>query len=350
MRHQRCGSFYNGSLAEGCKHCINGSKMVLFITGKCRTNCFYCPISLKKKDCDVIYANEMKISSKNDIFKEIEMMRATGTGITGGDPLINIDRTLDVIKILKRQYGKSHHIHLYTSTIDPVKVKELVEVGLDEIRFHPKVSNWNIMETTKLEEISTMNIDIGVEVPVLPDYENELSSLLSYALRIGVGFVNLNELEFSEGNWSMMAGHGYEIKNDTSAAIAGSENLAFRMMEKYPELSIHFCSSSFKDGVQLRNRLVRRASCVAKEYDIITEDGTIIKGVAYPKDLDAAFLLLKDDFDVPDKLMLVDRERNRIEIASYVLEEIASDLPFECYEVEEYPTADRLEVERRPLN
>jgi len=33
-----------------------------------------------------------------------------------------------------------------------------------------------------------------------------------------------------------------------------------------------------------------------------------------------------------------------------VNEEIAEELPYRCYEVEEYPTADRLEVERAPLN
>ena len=48
--------------------------------------------------------------------------------------------------------------------------------------------------------------------------------------------------------------------------------------------------------------------------------------------------------------MGIDEERNRLEVAPWVLEEIASELPYRCYEVEEYPTADRLEVERAPLN
>ena len=53
---------------------------------------------------------------------------------------------------------------------------------------------------------------------------------------------------------------------------------------------------------------------------------------------------------MPDDLILVDAERNRIETASWVLDEIAEELPFKCYIVEEYPTKDRLEVERTPLN
>jgi hypothetical protein len=47
--------------------------------------------------------------------------------------------------------------------------------------------------------------------------------------------------------------------------------------------------------------------------------------------------------------MFIDTKRKRMEIASWIVEEIASELPYKCYVVEEYPTADRLEVERMPL-
>ena len=49
-------------------------------------------------------------------------------------------------------------------------------------------------------------------------------------------------------------------------------------------------------------------------------------------------------------MIFIDSERNRIEIASWIVEELADELPFKCYISEEYPTADRLEVERIPLN
>ena len=45
-------------------------------------------------------------------------------------------------------------------------------------------------------------------------------------------------------------------------------------------------------------------------------------------------------------------DKNRIELGLWILEKIAGDLKkqgFECYMVEEYPTADQLEVERAPL-
>ena len=50
--------------------------------------------------------------------------------------------------------------------------------------------------------------------------------------------------------------------------------------------------------------------------------------------------------------MFIDKDKNRIEIGLWILEEIVDELTengYECYMVEEYPTADRLEVEKIPL-
>jgi pyruvate formate-lyase activating enzyme-like uncharacterized protein len=60
--------------------------------------------------------------------------------------------------------------------------------------------------------------------------------------------------------------------------------------------------------------------------------------------------LLIEEHEVPVELLHLDEKRKRLEVASWVLEDLASRLPFQCYLVEEYPTADHLEVEREPLN
>ncbi|MCL2143449.1 MAG: 4Fe-4S cluster-binding domain-containing protein [Methanomassiliicoccaceae archaeon] len=350
IRRLEGGSAVSGILAKGCEHCINGSKMVLFITGECGTGCFYCPVSNEKKGNDVIFANEKRVACEEDIIAEAVSMDATGTGITGGDPLTNMDRTLRMIHILKEKFGKEHHIHLYTSTIDLDKTMALEAAGLDEIRFHPPVSVWECIGTTDLGLIvSSVRMDVGIEVPALLDVHEDLEKLVGDAISLGVNFVNINELEFSESNWQMMNDRGYELKDELSSAILGSESAAKRIMKKFSDANIHFCSSSFKDSVQLRKRLIRTAEHIAKEYDVVTEDGTILKGLIYADDLEAAAEFLRDEYDVPDELMLIDPVRKRIETASWILEEIASELPFKCYIVEEYPTADRLEVERTPL-
>ena len=344
------GSAANGELAHGCRFCIDGAKMVLLVTGRCSTGCFYCPVSAEKKGKDVTYANEGRVYSDEEVIEEAESMDALGAGITGGDPSQCLDRTVHYIKLLKERFGKDFHLHMYTSTISAANAKILEEAGLDEIRYHPGQQMWEKMDSTELEEIvRNTKMDVGIEVPALPGCSAQLIALARYAFSVGVSFMNLNELEFSESNWSMMEDHGYSLKDDISSAVAGSEETALAVMAELSDLPIHFCSSSFKDSVQLRNRLKRRAEHIAREYDVITDDGTFIKGIVYADDLDAAADFLREEYDVPDELMYIDRERNRMEIAAWILEEVGPELPFRCYITEEYPTKDRMEVERTPV-
>ena len=343
-----CGSSRSGRLSEGCVRCIEGAKMVLFVTGRCSHGCYYCPVSFDRKGKDTVFANERKVSSWDEIFEEADSMDAEGTGITGGDPLECMDRTLRAIRTLKERYGPGHHIHLYTATIDPEKVRMLEEAGLDEIRFHPPTGMWGRMDETRLSEIvSSSGMDVGIEVPALPDMREGLDALLSYAERIGIRFANLNELEFSESNWDMMAAHGYGLAEGLSAAVEGSRGLAMEMMRRHRRLSIHFCSSPFKDGVQLRRRLMRKALRCARPFDAVTEDGTVVMGAVYGPEDDVRRALLSAG--MPEDMMAYNRDLNRMETDPSALEGIASDIGYKCCIVEEYPTADRLEVERRPL-
>ena len=348
LHKMECGSLCTGRVAEGCRHCIDGSKMVLFVTGRCGWNCYYCPVSLEKKGKDVIYANEGRVYTDDEIIAEAEAMDATGTGITGGDPLLDMDRTVHMIRLLKDRFGKGHHIHLYTATIDPEKAKRLQDAGLDEIRFHPPESVWTDMSSTRLREtVESLDIDVGVEVPALPHRERELNALVTYCREVGVDFVNLNELEFSESNWDMMEAYGYSVRDELSSAVDGSRETAVAVLKANKRADVHFCSSTFKDGIQLRRRLIRRAEHTAKPYQQVTEDGTLVRGYLYAKDLGAAESELRS-MGVPEDMYEV--LQDRIEVAPWILEDIADSVEHRCYLSEQYPTADGLEVERTPLN
>lgn len=76
-------SIYTGHLPKGCVMCRKGAKLVLLVSGRCDSGCFYCPLSSKKKGKDVIYADEKLASSDEDIIFEAESIDAEGTGITG---------------------------------------------------------------------------------------------------------------------------------------------------------------------------------------------------------------------------------------------------------------------------
>lgn len=324
--------------------------MVLLVTGRCETGCYYCPLSRRKKGREVIYADEQKVRNDEDLLAEARSIDAEGTGITGGDPLLVPDRTLRYVALLKSTFGEKHHIHLYTSSISPDAYGILEAAGLDELRIHPPIQIWGKLEETDLKKVTAKSsMKIGMEVPAIPDRQEDLVALVEHADNIGMDFVNINELEFSETNWRRLRSRGFEVKDDVSSAVKGSEEVALDMLELDLSIPIHYCSSSFKDRIQLRRRIMRRAKNVARPSDLITDDGTLLKGVVETRNRRKIVDTLTGKFQVPQELIHIDPEKKRVEVAPWVLKDIAGELPYDSYLVEEYPTADRLEVEREQL-
>jgi pyruvate formate-lyase activating enzyme-like uncharacterized protein len=359
-------STYIAPLSPACRMCAKGEKMVVLVTGLCSTKCFYCPLSFKKGGTDRIFADEWELDNERDtekLVREAEYIDAAGAGITGGDPLVVWQRVKTYITLLKRTFGESFHIHLYTSALKNADhLHDLVTAGLDEIRFHPFPHTWSNMDASPIKktigQMTDSSADVAIEIPVLPKKDKEIFSLISWADQQGLQWVNLNELEFSERNCDDFLSRGYHVKNSISAAVKGSQETAGKIIKMIQKenltIGVHYCSVSFKDGVQLKNRIMRRAKHIATPYDVITKEGTLIKGVIYPSDrtLESLLSLLQRTNKIPSRLLHLDYEKERIEIAAWMLEKIGSQLTkqgYRCYIIEEYPTADRLEVERTPI-
>jgi len=82
--------------AEGCIQCQRGSKLVLFVTGRCHWKCDYCPLSDNRREIDFMFANERPCNDFTEVIEEAKAMSATGTGITGGDPMMDLPSTLAI--------------------------------------------------------------------------------------------------------------------------------------------------------------------------------------------------------------------------------------------------------------
>ncbi|MBR9680130.1 MAG: 4Fe-4S cluster-binding domain-containing protein [Candidatus Altiarchaeota archaeon] len=271
MKKTKLGPVY-GKLAQGCKLCGKGAKLVLFSTGKCDFNCFYCPISTKKKGKDHAFANERPIKSELDLLEEARAMQALGAGVTGGDPLLS-DKTFELIKILKQNFSDKFHIHLYTRINKPSLLEKAYSAGVDEIRFH-----WS-------DPSPALEFDwsVGAEIPAIPGTKLNIQNYASSLDNMGVSFLNLNELEFSDTNWQALQAKGFSRKNETAAGANKSEEEALGILDWAKQqklsLSIHYCSALTKTQVQLRERYKRTARNIAKDYEIITPDGTVLVGI-----------------------------------------------------------------------
>ncbi len=257
------GSYYS-YLSEGCRLCRRGAKLVLFITGLCPNSCFYCPISEEKKGKDVIFANERDVKSIEDAKAEAELMSALGIAITGGEPLIKLNRVLEYLRTFR-----DLHSHLYTSV--PAKecvLRRLAESGLDEIRFHPSELKGVKRFKEPVRIAKRLGLDVGIEIPALYFSEEIVEFVNEHDI-----FLNVNELEFSSTNYEELVRRGYEPNDHYGAK--GSDEVA----EMYAKIArkFHYCTARFKDRAQMRRRFIRMAMNMPEFY-LITREGTVICG------------------------------------------------------------------------
>ncbi len=265
-----------------------GLKSVIFVTGSCPENCYYCPISLEKRGRDVTYANEVRVESVNDVIAEVSTSGSKGAGLTGGDPLLKLKYLKELIKVLKDFFGRDFHTHLYTSGIllTEDSLRELVRVGLDELRIHVTgPHSWRALEkAVKFKG----RLDVGVENPALPGSSRELKELVRRVREVGGEFVNLNELEFSESNYESLILRGFRASEGVAAE--GSEEVAIEVLkwveEEGLDINVHYCPARFKDRYQFRLRLVRRALRTRRVFEEIGP-GTVrwASVISCPEDL-----------------------------------------------------------------
>jgi len=325
----------SGRMANGCRECVKGEKLVLFITGLCANKCFYCPLPVEMRGRDLVMANERPVRKDSDLINEALSMRALGAGFTGGEPLLVIDRVIHYIKLLKNKFGKSFHIHLYTAMpgISDSTLKALDKAGLDELRIHPvnlSKSYWPL-----IKKALNYSFDVGVEVPALPGRLSELKELADYLNSVKAKFLNINELELTEPNYNSLKGLGYCFDKDLVSA-KGSRSTALKLIDyaKKLKLSVYYCSAGLKDAVQFRERLKRTAKQTAKPYELITSDGTLIKGVI--KGSIGALRKLAKDYHLKAYL---NKTKQRLELSVNKVESLSKLVDgLEFGVLESYPT------------
>jgi len=343
--------------AEGCIQCQMGSKLVLFVTGHCHWMCDYCPLSESRREIDFMYANErrVEIGDWSAVLEEGAAMKATGTGITGGDPMMAKERSMEACRVLKEAFGENHHIHLYTSIpFAPEHAKELAESGLDEIRFH-------LLDLDYARYVATMQacrdagMMVGIELPCEPDKEERLFELIE-EMRDGPAlFLNLNELEITVGNYDNMEVRGFNLSSEITAGAEGSHELAVRIRDKVTSeygFMVKFCTASYKDSGQLRRRFLRRGEATIAPHEQLTEDGTLVFGAVYCDAEEGANWIqeMLEATGVPVQFLYHDAENGRIEVPVMLAEGIAEEVEAPIAIVEVHPTHERLEVSLVWLN
>ncbi len=338
-------SFYNKNVCKGCKFCVKGEKLVLFVGGKCSRSCWYCSLSKNRKDTNVAYANERPIKNSKELIKEAIESNAKGAGITGGDPLVYFRKTVKYAKALKKKFGGKFHIHIYLvpQLVTEKKIKKLHKY-IDEVRFHPTFLI-NPDEKLKQEEFEKIKLastifgkqNTGIEVPMIPEKKKEIYNAIK-ELSLHISFANLNEFELSETNFNIMT-KKHTFNEDTftirNSITAGKSIIAKATKDKL-KTKVHLCTARTKDCYQYINRLIKHNIL---PFGNKTDEGTVVYFCHYYDKLSPAKKIIKK---ITDKFY-IDKPNKRIIINMNEVINLYEKI--KIARVEEHPTfgQDRLE-------
>ncbi len=319
--------------------------------------CDYCPLSENRREIDFMYANERRvhIGDWSAVLEEARAMNATGTGITGGDPMMAAERSMEACRLLKEEFGPNHHIHLYTSIpFKPEVAQQLADSGLDEIRFHLLKLDYQRYVPT-MQACRDAGIYVGIELPCEPDQSERLHELIEEMKNGPALFLNLNELEITVGNFDNMEVRGFNLSSEITAGAEGSGELARSLHAKVtPDYGfmVKYCTASYKDSGQLRRRFLRRGEHTISPHEQLTEDGTILFGAIFCASEDAQTWMdeLQQQTGIPEQFIFHDPSMDRIEIPLMLAEEISEVVDAPVAMIEIHPTYERLEVSMVWLN
>ncbi len=350
-------SFCVNGVANGCKYCVKGKKLVLFVTGVCKKNCWYCSLSKKRKNKNLIFANEREVKNIDEIIQEAIESRAPSAGITGGDPLIYFGRTIKFASALKEKFGKKFHIHIYlpTQLVTEEKLKKLKKC-VDEVRFHPEflINQNKVDDDIKKIEMAEKIFgkrNIGLEMPMIPERKHEILDFI-FGTEKYISFVNLNEFELSETNFDIIT-KKYELE-EGGYVVAGSLEagkwILNQLADKKIKLKVHLCTADLKNLCQFANRLKRHEIL---PYGKRTEEGTVIY-LVINGNLQRVLHNSSNPTGSRKKIKLkgvfYDEKKKRTILSEKVARRLLKEGKYKIFRVEEYPTHDRIEVEEEEIN
>jgi pyruvate formate-lyase activating enzyme-like uncharacterized protein len=194
-------------------------------------------------------------------------------GLTGGEPLLNIDDTIEFLHEARKQFPNAH-LRMYTSgdLLTEETAQQLAEADLQEIRFSVKDDDSAEMRQKVLDAMAIARKHIPtvmVEMPVAPGKQQHMRDLFVEFNKIGIDGINLLEFCFPFSNWEDFKSRGFLLKNPPfdvmydysysgGLAVNGSELEILELMDWALDNDItfgmHYCSLDNKHRSEIRQK------------------------------------------------------------------------------------------------
>lgn len=258
-------TLYARHLPPGCRGCLAGKGTNLYVTGLCTRECFFCFNHRPRTDETVVHG--LPVRTSQEAVEIVARYHLRSIGISGGEPLLKLDRTLELVRSL-RALPQRLRLDLYTNgdLLTRESALQLKEAGVDSLRFNLAANGFELGPVRiALEHFP----DTTVEIPAVPALARELERMVLDLDALGVPFLNIHELFECRENSSQIHGQGHSSADRGSShllwrPVLGGEAAALELLlfslKNAKRLSAYYCSCRTQElisqrGLKRRKRL-----------------------------------------------------------------------------------------------
>ncbi|MDP2924690.1 MAG: radical SAM protein [Candidatus Omnitrophota bacterium] len=283
LEDKACHSFIKnkihiGSLSTGCHACGQGTWSCAFIHNKCNIDCFFCPGKRSSIGMDSVKTEGIFFNNPEDYADYIKIFGFKGVGISGGEPFLVFDKLVRYIKKIREKTSDDLYIWVYTngSLVDVNKLRILKDCGLNEIRFNISGRGYGLGPVKMAIGIID---NVTIEIPAIPEDYEIVKKLLHKLYTIGVNFLNLHQMDTFPRNYKGYIKRKYTLLDIAYSPVFASEVTALKLLkyalDKKIKLPINYCSSAYKNNIQLSSRRKRFALWLRNKTQYVTDSGYI---------------------------------------------------------------------------
>lgn len=256
------GTLYTRSLPPGCAQCLKGQGSNLCLTTLCTRECFFC--FNPKPRAEGLSVHGKAVSDESEIAGILAEHDVASVGLSGGEPLLDPERTLRIVRLLRARFGKGLRIDLYTNgdLFTPELLVRLRQAGVDGLRINLAANGYDLtpvkLALGKIE-------DVTVELPVIPQHKESLKRVVRELDEAGAAHLILHELFASAQNIDALGDRGCRAADGqydklTWSGVAESGELALEIMryalDNTKTLSVYYCSCATQQWIA-ENALAR---------------------------------------------------------------------------------------------
>ncbi len=261
-------------ISPGCRLCVEGAWSCLFINNRCNCRCFYCPTS--QDHIGEPGTNNLDFPDVADYLDYLERFGFGGVSMSGGEPLLTPEKTLAYLTAVRKRFGDSVHLWMYTNgtLVTRDLLLQLRDAGLNEIRFDIGAIGYRL---EPLRLAAGIIEHVTVEIPAVPEDVPLMREKMVELVESGVRYLNLHQMRLTPYNYPALAPRGYTFVHGSKVTVLESELAALELMahalESQLPLGVNYCSFVYKNRFQALAGRRRYAALVRKTGEEVTGNG-----------------------------------------------------------------------------